>query len=208
MFSQIFALLAIQYGITLNLMSVNVECISNTLMRTINPIDKNCNRLLSIPNPKIAIIPIAITLIISLSVVLNSENFGIINDVYAQAQQKVDIPSSQNKITIQQISAKFAPLTDSNFNQLKVLVNYQTNDQSLVNTPMKGTMKVFLSDGTPLKTSSIQKGYIVGQSGVIQFATSFTDKTIQIVKSDVYLTDPLGSEKISNTLTTDTSLEK
>ncbi len=189
-------------------MSVNVECISNTLMRTINPIDKNCNRLLFTPNRKIAIIPIAITLIISLSVVLNSENFGIINDVYAQAQQKVDIPSSQNKITIQQISAKFAPLTDSNFNQLKVLVNYQTNDQSLVNTPMKGTMKVFLSDGTPLKTSSIQKGYIVGQSGVIQFATSFTDKSIQKVKAEVYLTNTQGSEKVSNTITINSSLEK
>jgi hypothetical protein len=189
-------------------MSVNVECISNTLMRTISSIDKNCNQLLFTPNRKIAIITIAITLIISLSVVLNSENFGIINDVYAQAQQKVDIPTLQDKITIQLDSAKFAPLTDSNFNQLNVLVNYQTNDQSLVNTPMKGTMKVYLSDGTPLKTSSIQKGYIVGQSGVIQFATSFTDKSIQKVKAEVYLTNTQGSEKVSNTITTDTSLEK
>ena len=189
-------------------MSVNVECISNTLMRTINPIDKNCNRLLFTPNRKIAIIPIAITLIIYLSVVLNSENFGIINDVYAQTQQQVDIPTSQNEITIQLESAKFAPLTDSNFNQLKVLVNYQTNDQSLVNTPMKGTMKVYLSDGTPLKTSSIQKGYIIGQSGIIQFATSFTDKSIQKVKAEVYLTNTQGSEKVSNTITINSSLEK
>ena len=98
-------------------MSVNVGCISNVLMRTINSIYKNCNRLLFIPNPNIAIITIAITLIISLSVALNSENFGIINDVYAQAQQKVDIPNSQDKITIQLDSAKFAPLTDSNFNK-------------------------------------------------------------------------------------------
>ena len=189
-------------------MSVNVEGISNVLMRTINSIDKNCNRLNYFPKSKIAIITMAITLIISLSIVLNSENFGIINDVYAQAQQKVDIPTSQNEITIQLESAKFAPLTDSNFNQLKVLVNYQTNDQSLVNTPMKGTMKVYLSDGTPLKTSSIQKGYIVGQSGVIQFATSFTDKSIQKVKAEVYLTNTQGSEKVSNTITIDTSLEK
>jgi hypothetical protein len=189
-------------------MSVNVEGISNVLMRTINSIDKNCNQLLFIPNLKIAIITIAITLIISLSVVLNSENFGIINDVYAQAQQKVDIPTLQDKITIQLDSAKFAALTDSNFNQLKVFVNYQTNDQSFVNTPMKGTMKVYLSDGTPLKTSSIQKGYIIGQSGIIQFATSFTDKTIQKVKAEVYLTNTQGSEKVSNTITIDTSLEK
>ena len=65
-----------------------------------------------------------------------------------------------------------------------------------------------LSDGTPLKTSSIQKGYIVAQSGIIQFATSFTDKTIQKVKAEVCLTNTQGSEKISNTLSIDTSLEK
>ena len=189
-------------------MSVNLDWISNVLLRTVTSIDKNCNRLNYFPKSKIAIITMAITLIISLSVVINSENFGIINDVYAQTQQQVDIPTSQNKITIQLESAKFAPLTDSNFNQLKVLVNYQTNDQSLVNTPMKGTMKVYLSDGTLLKTSSIQKGYIVGQSGIIQFATSFTDKTMQKVKAEVYLTDTQGSEKISNTLTIDTPLEK
>ena len=63
---------------------------------------------------------------------------------------------------------------------------------------MKGTMKVYLSDGTPLKTSSIQKGYIVGQSGVIGFANYFTDKSIQKVKAEVYLTNTQGSEKVSN----------
>ena len=189
-------------------MFVNIECISKVLMRTINTKDKNCKRPIFTTNSKIAIITITITLIFSLSVAINSENFGIIKDAYAQALQQNDNPTSQDKITIQLNSAKFAPLTNGNSNQLKILVDYQTNDPSLVNTPMKGTMKVSLSDGTPLKTSSIQKGYIVGQSGVIQFATSFTDKTIQIVKSDVYLTDTLGSEKISNTLTTDTSLEK
>ena len=189
-------------------MSVNAECISNLLMRTINTTDKNCKRLIFTTNPKIAIITITIALIISLSVVINGENFGIIKNVYAQAPQHDDIPTSQDKITIQLNSAKFAPLTDGNSNQLKILVDYQTNDPSSVNTPMKGTMKVSLSDGTPLKTSSIQKGYIVGQSGVIQFATSFTDKSIQKVKAEVYLTNTQGSEKISNTLTIDSSLEK
>ena len=189
-------------------MSLNVEYISKVLMRTINSTDKNCKRFLFTTNPKIAIITITITLIISVSAVINSENFGIINDAYAQAPQQNDIPTSQDKITIQLNSAKFAPLSDGKFNHLKILVDYQTNDPSLVNTPMKGTMKVSLADGTPLKTSSIQKGYVVGQSGNIQFATSIADKTIQKVKADVYLTDTQGSEKISNTLTVDASLEK
>lgn len=90
-------------------MSVNVECISNLLMRTINTTDKNCKRLIFTTNPKIAIITITITLIISLSVVINGENFEIIKNVYAQAPQHDDIPTSQDKITIQLNSAKFAP---------------------------------------------------------------------------------------------------
>ena len=82
-------------------MSLNVEYISKVLMRTINSTDKNCKRFLFTINPKIAIITITITLIISVSAVINSENFGIINDAYAQAPQQNDIPTSQDKITIQ-----------------------------------------------------------------------------------------------------------
>ncbi len=192
-------------------MPINGEGISNVLTRTINALDNKRKRLVVTTNPKIAIVITAITLIISLSLVINSENIAVINNAYAQiplAQQHKDTSNLQDKITIQLDSVRFAPLTDSNSSQLKIVVNYQTNDQSMVNTPMKGTMKVYLPDGTPLKTSSIQKGYIVGQTGIIQFASSFTDKTIQNVKADVYLTDTQGAEKISNILTIETSVEK
>ena len=81
-------------------------------------------------------------------------------------------------------------MSDDTFNQLKVLINYQTNDPDIVNTPMDGIMKVYQSDGSLLKTSSIPKGYVVGQSGIIQFATSFTDQTIQNVGAEIYLIDP------------------
>jgi hypothetical protein len=192
-------------------MSVNVECISNSINENHKYQRQKCNRFVFTTNPKIAVVIITITLIISLSVVINSENFGIVNNAYAQplqSQQQNDTLTSEDKITIQLDFVEFAPLTDSNSNQLKILVDYQTNDPSFVNTPMKGIMKVYLHDGTPLKTSSIQKGYIVGQSGSIQFATSFADKTIQKVKADVYLTNTQGSEKISNTLTIDASLER
>ena len=87
------------------------------------------------------------------------------------------------------------------------MFNYKTNDPSLANTPMAGTMKVYDSDGNIIKTSKIGNGYILGQSGPMQFATTFTDKTISKVKAEVYLTDTSG-DKISNTLTTDASLSK
>ncbi len=69
-------------------------------------------------------------------------------------------------------------------------------------------MKVYNPDRTLLKTSPIQKGFVLGESGVIQFATSFTDKTLKDVNAEIALTDPLNEEKISNTLKTNASLEK
>ena len=114
-------------------------------------------------------------------------------------------PSLKDKVTIDLTSAEFAPLTSNENNQLKIVINYKTNDPALVNTPMAGTMKVYDSNGNIIKTSKIGNGYVLGQSGPMQFATTLTDKTISKVKADVYLTDTSGN-KISNTLTTDASL--
>jgi len=129
------------------------------------------------------------------------------NNAFGQNTTQEDILYTSNKISIDTNSVTFAPLTDSTINQLKILVNYQTTDPSLVNTPMAGIMKVFLSDGSLLKTSSIPKGYVVGQSGVVQFATSFTDQTIQNVKAEVYMVNT-KDEIISNVLSVDASLVK
>ena len=74
-------------------MSVNVECISKRINENHKFQRQKCNRFIFTTNPKIAILIITITLIISLSVVINSENFGIINNAYAQpkSQQQNDI---------------------------------------------------------------------------------------------------------------------
>ena len=185
---------------------------SKLLNKNTNTTDRKWKHLLSTSKSKnttiTTITTIAISLILALTIVTNENIIDDGNSVYAQVQQQNDNSPSANKITIQLDSVKFAPLTDSNFNQLKVLVNYQSNDPSVVNTPMTGTMKVSLPDGTSLKTSSIQKGYVVGQSGIIQFATSFADKTIQSVHADVYLTDTRGIEKISNVLLINASSAK
>ena len=182
---------------------------SKLLNKNTNTTDRKWKHLLSTSKSKnTTITTIAISLILALTIVTNENIIDYGNSVYAQVQQQNDNSPSANKITIQLDSVKLAPLTDSNFNQLKVLVNYQSNDPSVVNTPMTGTMKVSLPDGTPLKTSSIQKGYVVGQSGIIQFATSFADKTIQSVHADVYLTDTRGIEKISNVLLINASSAK
>lgn len=131
---------------------------------------------------------------------------------YAHAQK----PNHQNneqqsldKITIKLNSIKFAPSSSNKgSNLLKVLVDYNTNDASTINSPMSGIMKVYLSNGTLARTSPIGNGIVVEKSGTATFSTSFMDNTIKKVKVTVYLTDALKLNKISNEISAKTSLTK
>ena len=125
-----------------------------------------------------------------------------------QQQQLIDDGNSSYPVTIKLDSVTFAPLTDSHINQLKVDITYQTNDPSLVNTIMAGVMKVYTADGSLIKTSTIPRGYVLGQSGPMQFATSFEDQAIQDVKAEIAMTDNSHIEKISNIVNVEATLEK
>ena len=59
-------------------------------------------------------------------------------------------------------------------------------------------MKVSALNGTLLKRSSFPNGYVVSQSGIIPFATSFVGKTMQNVKFDIVLTDLSKINPLSN----------
>lgn len=183
-----------------------------SLRKTTNSLYMQHSRL-SIPIVTLAVVIvifIATILVFSLSNVTSGGFFDAKYMVFAQQEgyqeQKYTISQPVNYITIKLNSVNFAPLTNSDNHQLKVLVDYQVNDASVINTPMTGVMKVYLSDGTLAKTSSIPNGFIVGQSGTIQFATSFTDKTVQNVIADIALTNPLKTDHISNTIKTNASL--
>jgi hypothetical protein len=133
-------------------------------------------------------------MLISATIIASSIIFfgvGIISNIYAQPVQK---------ITITLNSAKLAPLTNDTHVQLKVLVGYVTKDPSLVNTKINGIMKVSALNGTLLKRSSFQNGYVVSQSGIIPFATSFAGKTMQNVKFDIVLTDLSKINPLSNVI--------
>jgi hypothetical protein len=99
------------------------------------------------------------------------------------------------------------PLTNLVYNQLKVIVQYKTNDASLINTKANGLLRVTSLNGTVIKTSSFPNGFLLNQeTKSIQFATSFTDKSLQNVKADVVLTDLSKINPISNVVTTNVSL--
>ena len=102
---------------------------------------------------------------------------GNVNKVFAQGQQENlsqesdqkpgasssftadSISSLKDKVNIDLTSVEYAPLTSSENNQLKIVINYQINHPSFRISPMAGTMKVYDSDGNIIKTSKIGNGY-------------------------------------------------
>ncbi|WP_458746062.1 hypothetical protein [Candidatus Nitrosocosmicus sp. T] len=160
----------------------------------------------------LTVIVIAMGLLFSFSIPMDKGVLISDYNVYAQSEQEQTPQSvadnSSYPVIIKLDSVSFAPLTDSEINQLKVDITYQTNDPSLVNTIMADVMKVYTVDGTLIKTSSIPSGYVLGQAGPMQFATSFEDQTIEDVKAEIAMTDTTHTEKISNTLDVETTLTK
>ncbi len=190
-------------------------CTSNTFKKITNMRDTQTKRFGSFSILlTIVVAAIGTGLLFSFSVDLEKSIQKTNYHAYAQAEQQQQQQNNDNKaaerITINLDSVKFAPLTNTNTNanQLKVDIFYKTNDPKLVNTIMAGVMKVYLPDGTLIKTSTIQDDYILGQAGPMQFATSFEDKTINNVKAEITMTDPSHTETFSNTLTVPASLEK
>ena len=114
---------------------------------------------------------------------------------------------SSEKITVGLNSATFGPLTSNpSVNQLKVLVDYQTKDLSMVDSTINGVMEVFAPNGSQIKTSSYPNGFTITDSGIIQFASSFGDPNLSGVKFNVTLTDLNKTETISNTVSANASL--
>lgn len=105
---------------------------------------------------------------VSLNFAISGGFLSLNSEVYTQKElQQNDNPVSDNKIKIDLNSATFSQTSDKNYNQLRILINYQTLDPALMNTPMAGTMKVYDNNGLSIKTSPIPKGYVVGGSGVM-----------------------------------------
>ena len=114
---------------------------------------------------------------------------------------------SLEKLTIGLNSATFGPLTSNpSLNQVKLLVDYQTKDLSLVDSTINGVMEVFAPNGSLIKTSSYPNGFTITDAGIIQFATSFSDPSLTSVTTNVTLTDLNKTETLSNVLTSDVAL--
>ena len=103
------------------------------------------------------------------------------------------------EISISLDSAEFVPL-DVRENQVNVFANYTVDDPSFINKNINSVMKVYLPNGTLIRTSSSADGFIVNQTGMQRHATSRINNTSQNVIAVVQFTNFEKTLPVSNSL--------
>jgi len=69
-------------------------------------------------------------------------------------------------------------------------------------------MKIYTSNGTLIKTTSIPNGFKVDKTGFQQFVTSLPNSTLQSITTIVLFTDLNKTSPLSNSLTSNLVLNK
>ena len=98
--------------------------------------------------------------------------------------------------------AHFIPLSTSKGHQIKVVVNYTTNDTKNINNTINGVMKVYALNRTLLRTSSFPSGFKAQNFGTAQFATTILDSRIKNVTAVIQMTNTLKTFALSNSVKT------
>jgi hypothetical protein len=111
------------------------------------------------------------------------------------------------EITISEDIGLFIPLTVGG-NQVNVLVNYTTNDPSIVGEMINSVMKVYTTNRTLIKTSSSGEGFIANETGSLRHATTISDNTLRNVIAVVQFTDLAKLIPLSNPLRVDLTLNQ
>jgi hypothetical protein len=100
------------------------------------------------------------------------------------------------------------PLVNTEGNQVKVILNYSIEDESVVGQKINAVMGIYdRINGTLIKLSSFPDGIILNNTaGTIQLAGTLTDPMIQNISTIVTLINADKSEKYSNDVRLDLDL--
>ncbi|MGC1134567.1 MAG: hypothetical protein WA941_17195, partial [Nitrososphaeraceae archaeon] len=104
---------------------------------------------------------------------------------------------AQNRGTISIDRAVVLPLTTAEGNQVKVGVNYNIQDQSILGQRINAIMGIYdRQNGSLIKLSSFTNGFILNNTnGTTQLASTLTDPKIHNISAIVTLTSIDKSEK-------------
>ena len=92
--------------------------------------------------------------------------------------------------------------------QIKLTTTYLVSDPATVGKQISATMKIYTSNGTLIKTTSIPNGFKVDKTGFQQFVTSLPNSTLQSITTIVLFTDLNKTSPLSNSLTNNLVLNK
>ena len=115
---------------------------------------------------------------------------------------------AQTRGTISINQANALPLTTTEGNQVKVIINYSMGDKSVVGQRINAIMGIYDREtGSLLKLSSFPNGFIINNTeGTTQLATTLTDLNIKNISAIITLTNAEKSEKYSNDIRADLNL--
>lgn len=146
------------------------------------------------------LLAITLSLVIALGLLLQSldlpssllaiPSLSFINSAFADHGEEISLSLNDSS---------FAPSSDGG-NQVKVVVNYATQDPMAVDDLVKGVMKVYTPNGTLIKTSSSPTPFPVSTTGQLQMVTTLTENTIENITANIVFTNPIRTEIVSNEL--------
>jgi hypothetical protein len=115
---------------------------------------------------------------------------------------------AQQRGTISVDRAVALPLTTTEGNQVRVVVNYELEDESLLGQRVNAVMGIYdRQTGSLIKLSSFPNGFILNNTnGTTQLATTLTDNVLQNISAIVTLTNADKSEKYTNDVRADLNL--
>jgi hypothetical protein len=127
--------------------------------------------------------------------------------IFSTLQQLV-FANHGKEIILKLNDAQFFLPSGKNIQQVKLTTTYSVSDSATVGKEISGTMKIFSSNGTLIKTTSIPNGFKVDNTGFQQFVTSLPNSTIKNITTVVLFTDLNKTAPLSNSINTDLILNK
>ena len=112
------------------------------------------------------------------------------------------------EINLKLNDAQFYLPLGKNVQVVKLTTTYSVTDPATVDKQISGTMKIYMANGTLMKTTSIPNGFNADKNGFQQFVTSLPNSTIQSITTVVVFTDLNKTAALSNSITSNLVLNK
>lgn len=94
-----------------------------------------------------------------------------------------------------------SPISNSPGNQVKLLLNYNVTESSLIDSPINAIMEVYAANHSLIRTSSLPHPLnLTSSEGTIQLATTLNDNDLKNITALALLTDDEKVIPISNVL--------